>query len=229
MPSLISLPVNFCSVIMASRRSSDGTPDSNSQIVKNEPASPINTVNRFTILGTIPKPNYSSVLASTYDPYVLTNIHRPVQTIFPRNPNASQYVKKRYVQNLFSVEPNRASITNPFKLATSYFPPLFHRIPEHRQKNVQYYSAILQHEHSITIKPIRDKANGEKIIYQISLFPTLIMIILLPGSDSCSTKMKQCPIHGLSIFIKTLTLFSPSGSSDGGLSLVQLLKYFLHH
>ena len=111
---------------MASRRSSDQTPDSKNQIVKIEPTSPINTVNRFTTLGTIPKPNYSFILASTYDPYALTNSHRPVQTIFPRNPNASQYVKKRYVQNLFSVEPNRASITNPFKLATSYFPPLFH-------------------------------------------------------------------------------------------------------
>ena len=123
----------------------------------------------------------------------------------------------------------------------------------HGQKNLQYYSAILQHENSITIKPIRDKANGEKIIYHsVSLnhiiyeekwgpnptttrtlpnfsIPTLIMIILLPGSDSCSTKMKLCPIHGLSIFTKTLTLFSPSGLSDGGLSLVQLLKYFRHH
>ena len=143
MPSLISLPVNFCSVIMASRRSSDKTPDSNNQIVKVELASPINTVNRFTTLGTIPKPNYSSVLASTYDPYTLIHSHRPVQTVFPRNPNASQYVKKHYVQNLFSIEPNRASITNPFRLATSYFPPLFHWIPEHNQKTVQYYSTIL--------------------------------------------------------------------------------------
>ena len=97
MPFLISLPVNFCNVIMASRRLSDRMPDSNNQIVKNETASPINTVNRFTTLGTIPKPNYSSVLASTYDPYALTNMHRLVQTIFPRNPNASKYVKKRYV------------------------------------------------------------------------------------------------------------------------------------
>ena len=72
-------------------------PDTNNQIVKNELASPINTVNRCTTLGTIPKPNYSSVLASTYDPYALTNVHRPVQTVFPKNPNASQYVKKRYV------------------------------------------------------------------------------------------------------------------------------------
>ena len=89
MPSLISLPVNFCIVIMASRRSRDKMPDTNNQIVKNEPASPLNTVNRFTTLGTIPKPNYSSVLASTYDPYALTNVHQPVQTVFPRNPNAS--------------------------------------------------------------------------------------------------------------------------------------------
>ena len=150
---------------MASRRSKDKTPATDNQIVKNEPASPLNIVNWFTILGTIPKLNYSSVLASTYDPYALTNVHQPVQTIFPRNPNASQYVKKRYVQNLFSVEPNRASNTNPFRLATSYFPPLFHWIPEHSQKNVQYYSKILQHENSITIKAIRDKANGDKIIY----------------------------------------------------------------
>ena len=66
---------------------------------------------------------------------------------------------------MFSVEPNRASNTNPFRLATSYFPSLFHWIPEHGQKNVQYYFEILQHENSIIIKTIRDKANGEKIIY----------------------------------------------------------------
>ena len=136
-PSLISLPVNFCSVIMASRRLKDKTPNTGNQIVKKEPASPLNIVNQFTSLGTIPKPNYSSVLASTYDPYALTSVHQPIKTVFPRNPNASQYVKKQCVQNLFSVEPNRASITNPFRLATSYFPPQFHWIPEHGQKNVQ--------------------------------------------------------------------------------------------
>ena len=58
---------------MASRRSNDKTPDSN-QIVKVQPASPINTINRFTTLGTIPKPNYSSVLASTYDPYPILSL-----------------------------------------------------------------------------------------------------------------------------------------------------------
>ena len=78
MPSLISLPVNFCSVIIASRRSKDKSPAIDNQIVKKEPASPLNIVNRFTTLGTIPKPNYSSVLASIYDPYALTNVYQPV-------------------------------------------------------------------------------------------------------------------------------------------------------
>ena len=78
MPSLISLPVNFCSVIMASRRLKDKTPATDNQIVKKEPASPLNIANRFTTLGTIPKPNQSSVLASTYDPYALTNVHQLV-------------------------------------------------------------------------------------------------------------------------------------------------------
>ena len=162
-------------------------------------------------------------------------------------------LKKRYVQNLFSVEPNRASITNPFKLATSYFPPLFHWIPEHGQKNVQYYSAILQHENSITIKPIRDKANGEKIIYH-SVYLNHIISKEKWGSNPTTTRtLPNFPIpysyhdyitawsrfilhqnetmsHSWFVnFHKTLTLFSPSGSSDGGLSLVQLLKYFLHH
>ena len=79
MPSLISLPVNFYSVIMASRRSKDKTLATDNQIVKKEPASPLNIANRFTTLGTIPKPNYSSILASTYVPYALTNVHQPVQ------------------------------------------------------------------------------------------------------------------------------------------------------
>ena len=78
---------------MASKRSKDKTATDN-QIVKKEPATPLDIINHFTPLGTIPKPNYSSVLASTYDPYALSNVHQPIQIVFPRNPNASQYLKK---------------------------------------------------------------------------------------------------------------------------------------
>ena len=45
MSSLISLPVNFYSVIMASRRSRDKMPDTDNPIVKNEPAFHLNIVN----------------------------------------------------------------------------------------------------------------------------------------------------------------------------------------
>ena len=150
--SLISLPMNFCSV-------------TDNPIVKKEPVSPLEIVNCFTPLGTIPKPNYSSVLASSYDPYALTLVNQPAKTIFPKTSYTSQYVKKQSFQNLFSIESNKASITGPFRLATSYFPPKFHWIPEHCEKDVQYYSDILLHEKSITIKAIPDKTNTTKIIY----------------------------------------------------------------
>ena len=97
MLSLISSPVNFCSVTMASRRSKDKTPATANPIVKKEPVSSLDIVNRFTPLGTIPKPNYSSVLASPYDPYALVTVNQPVKTVFPSASNASQYVKKQSI------------------------------------------------------------------------------------------------------------------------------------
>ena len=66
---------------------------------------------------------------------------------------------------MFYVEPNRASIFDPLKLAKSYFPPRFHWIPEHREKNLQYYFDLLRHEKSIIINTIFDKADSSKIIY----------------------------------------------------------------
>ena len=95
MPSLISLLVNFYSVIMASRWSKDKTPAIANPIVKKEPVSSLDIVNCFTPLGTIPKPNYSSVLASSYDPYALTTVNQPIKTIYPNASNVSQYVKKK--------------------------------------------------------------------------------------------------------------------------------------
>ena len=59
--------MNFYSVTMASRRPKDNHPaETSKQIVKKEPASPLEITNRFTTLGTIPgsipRPNYSTVL-----------------------------------------------------------------------------------------------------------------------------------------------------------------------
>ena len=122
---------------MASKRSKDKSPVTDKPPVKKELVSSLEIVNRFTPLGTIPRPNYSFVLASSYDPYALTSVSQLVKIVYPRASNASQYVKKQFVQNLFSIESNRASITDPFRLATSYFPPQFHWIPNNCQKDVK--------------------------------------------------------------------------------------------
>ena len=81
---------------MANRRSKDKQPATNvgKQLVKHEPASPVEAASCFTILGTIPKPNYSTVLASSYDPYAVATATHPIQTTLLRNTNASSYVKK---------------------------------------------------------------------------------------------------------------------------------------
>ena len=87
---------------MASRRSKDKHPaETSKKIVKKEPVAPLEVANQFTTLGTIPKPNYSTVLASSYDPYALTSVNQPIRTVSPRNSNVSQYVKKQYFQNFF--------------------------------------------------------------------------------------------------------------------------------
>ena len=128
MLSLISLPVNSCSATMAGRRSKEKHPatDTPKPLVKQEPTSPVDIANCFTTLGTIPKQNYSSVLAFPYDSYAIVPINQLVKTTFSKNPNASQYISKQYRQNMFSIEPNRAMINDPLKLATGYFPRNFH-------------------------------------------------------------------------------------------------------
>ena len=156
---LISLLMNSCSAAMASRRSKDKHPttDTTKQLIKQELASPVTITNCFTTLSTIPKPNYYTVLASSFDPYAMVLANQPVKATFSQNPNAFQYVKKQYFQNLLSIEPNRAMNKDPFKLATNYFPLNFHRIPEHNGKNLNYYSAILLHEKLTFTKSIPDK------------------------------------------------------------------------
>ncbi|KAL4604551.1 hypothetical protein ACB092_10G200900 [Castanea dentata] len=163
---------------MASRGSKDTnlatTPN---QIVKKEPVSPGDFANRFTTLGSIPKPNYSSILASAYDPYALTPIHQPVQTIYPRQANASQ-----------------AAIKNPLHIAQGYFPPLFHWIPEHSGKKLEFYSDILLQEDATVIKTIFDLNDKSKIIYH-SVYMKNIATEASWGHSPASTK--RLPKHSI--------------------------------
>ena len=180
---------------MASKRSKDKHPAKTSkQIVKNELASPIEIANRFTTLGTIPRPNYSTVLASSYDPYAITPVNQPIRNAFPKNPNNSQYIKKQYFQNLFYIEPNRVSISDPLKLAKSYFRARFHWIPKHKEKNLQYYSDLLHHEKSIIINTISDKADSSKIIYHSVYLVNIILEEKWSSSPNSTRTMPTSPI-----------------------------------
>ena len=89
---------------------------------------------------------------------------------------------------MFSIKSARTSITDPFRPATSYFPPKFHWIPERCYKDVQFYSDILRHENSIIITVVRDKANSAKIIYQ-SVFLNHIISEEMWGPNLASTRM----------------------------------------
>ena len=247
---LISLPVNFCSATMASRRSKDKHPAKTSkQIVKKEPISPLEVANWFTTLATISKPNYSTVLASSYDPYTLILVNQPIRTVFPKNSNVSQYVKKQYFQNLFSIEANRASIANPLQLAKSYFPPKFHWIPEHGERiySIILISCVMKNPLLLELYQIKmippklfttvfswlisfSKENGALPLVppegcHLLPFPIHIMIISLLGLDSWYTRMKTCLIPGLLNLINISLLICLFGSTIGGLNLALLLKY----
>ena len=65
--------MNSYSAAMASKRSKDKHPttDTTKRLIKQEPASLVAITNCFTTLGTIPRPNYSTMLASSYDLYAM--------------------------------------------------------------------------------------------------------------------------------------------------------------
>ena len=88
MLSLISFPMNSCSAAMAGKWSKDKHPttDTTKQLIRQEPASPVAIANCFIVLGTIPKPNFSTVLASSYDPYAMVPANQPIKAIFSKNP-----------------------------------------------------------------------------------------------------------------------------------------------
>ena len=59
---------------------------------------------------------------------------------------------------------------------------------------MQYYSTILQHENSITIKPIRDKTNGEKIIYHSVCLKHIISEEKWGPCPTTTRSLPNCPI-----------------------------------
>ncbi|KAG2667224.1 hypothetical protein I3760_15G103200 [Carya illinoinensis] len=131
--------------------------------VSTKPASPKEFANRFTTLGSISKPaSFASTLSTTYDPYAAFASSKTV------------YIRKMCSWNLFYIESNRSIDTDPYKIATRYFPPNFHWIPENLIKNLQYYFSILIHTDSLVIKPIYDKTDKSKLLYHSAYISQLI-------------------------------------------------------
>jgi hypothetical protein len=130
-----------------------------------------------------------------------------------------------FFQHLFFVEVGMAPIKDPSQMALAFFPPRFHWVPEHPLKGITYYTNILLETKSVHFKQIPDQKTGNKILYMRSTltrlffskigvttllslecfpilsFPTAIMIIWMPGSNSCSTKIPAIIILGLLILI----------------------------
>ena len=163
------------------------------------------------------------------------------------------YVSKQYCQNLFSIEPNRASISDPLKLAKSYFSQKFHWILDHGEKDLRYYSAILHFEKSILIKPIPNNANLSIIIYHSVLLLDIISKEKWGSSLAAIKMLPNSPIpysyhdyitawfrfmlhqddnmtHSWFVnLIKISMLICLFGSAIDGPNLALLLKYFQDH
>ncbi|KAG6633090.1 hypothetical protein CIPAW_12G024800 [Carya illinoinensis] len=78
---------------------------------------------------------------------------RPTNKFLPAN--KVECFKKIYFVNLFYIE--KSIETDPFQIASDYFPCGFHWIPENPTKYLKFYLGILLHIGSISIKPINCK------------------------------------------------------------------------
>ena len=123
---------------------------------------PAELVNRYQILGNIPKPSYTSALAT--DPFASSS---QAVTLYPPNPiksARSDYVKST-TTSLFFKEPSHPKSHTVHDLAKSYFPPGWHFIPLHPEKTITFYKDILFNHQSIVIKPIYYRTYTSKIVY----------------------------------------------------------------
>ena len=85
---------------------------------------PIELVNRFKILGTIPMPNYQSALARPAGSQYIVNdpfAAAPIQQIVPtsRHSSKSDYIAKPNSVHLFFIEPHQSQIRDPIALVNA--------------------------------------------------------------------------------------------------------------
>ena len=97
---------------------------------------PAELVNRSHILGSIPKPSYTSTLAT--DPFASSS-----QAVTPYPPNPIKSPRSDYVKstttNLFFKEPSHPKSDTVHDLVKSYFPSGWHFILLHPEKKNNYF------------------------------------------------------------------------------------------
>ncbi|GFZ19188.1 hypothetical protein Acr_27g0009270 [Actinidia rufa] len=151
------------------------------------PSTPaLELVNRYQILGTIPKPTYTSVLASSQSQ--MTSFANPLQP-YPSQSPRSDYILKPHFTNLFFIEPVHKNIKDPCALANFFFPQGWHFIPMHPDKSIGFYKDILLKHQSVVFKPIFDKRDPDlqdqvtyfstkyKVTEHYSHFPSLLLFM----------------------------------------------------
>ncbi|GLT71247.1 hypothetical protein SLA2020_432810 [Shorea laevis] len=127
-------------------------------IASSQPSSALEVANKFTVLGTVPKPSYQTVLETAFDPFASSP--SPKQA-FQYHGKSSPYFQKPPL-NLFAIEPNSSNYKSPALLARYYFPAGWHFPAYHPSKNLKYFTDILFHTKSVKIKPIYKDANTKK-------------------------------------------------------------------
>ena len=133
------------------------------------PVQPVDLVNRYQILGQIPKP-YNTVLASkppVIDPFATTSkpiINKPFVPFDICGKPVSEYTETSE-ETLFYIEPFMKPSNNPIKLAAQFFPPGWHFVPLAPYKSLSYYKEILFQTDSVSIKPIMDRRDESKVLY----------------------------------------------------------------
>ena len=185
--SMTFSPVNFCRVKMADKKPQKQP--SNKPIKNDKPEPPFDlfqglvtpsqlipynphqvttvkpTSSKMTSLG---KPvsqqgsSFSSALVSDYDPFAKKRLP-PVSSNFVKPPSTPYF--PTYAQKLFHVEHHHRHLTNPLQLIKANFPTNLHFAPSEPEKNLDYYSEILEQEGSIKIITIYDQYKDCKVLY----------------------------------------------------------------
>ncbi|XP_028103180.1 uncharacterized protein LOC114302362 [Camellia sinensis] len=151
---------------------------------------PIEMFNRYQVLGNIPKPSYTSALAT--DHFASSS-----QAVTPYPPNLIKIARSDYVKstttNLFFKEPSHPKSQSVNDLVKSYFPPGWHFVPMHPAKTITFYRDILFNHQSIVIKPIYDRTYTSKVVYH-SLYIHNIVSLAEWGPPS---QLRELPNNSL--------------------------------